>query len=70
VPLKNSKGEVVGAIGISGCSVENDHAVASAGAAARGSKLRNRAGMDRRVGGCFGLPRERGALPYPVDRMP
>jgi uncharacterized protein GlcG (DUF336 family) len=33
VPLKNSRGEVVGAIGVSGSSVENDHAVASAGAA-------------------------------------
>ena len=36
VPLKNSKGEVVGAIGVSGSSVENDHAVAQAGAAALG----------------------------------
>lgn len=34
VPLKDSKGEVVGAIGVSGSTVENDHAVASAGAAA------------------------------------
>jgi uncharacterized protein GlcG (DUF336 family) len=34
VPLKNSKGEVVGAVGVSGSTVENDHAVASAGAAA------------------------------------
>jgi uncharacterized protein GlcG (DUF336 family) len=34
VPLKNSKGEVVGAIGVSGSTVENDHAVALAGAAA------------------------------------
>src|SRR5580692_11631265 len=32
VPLKNAKGEVVGAIGVSGSSVENDHAVAAAGA--------------------------------------
>ena len=31
VPLKNSKGEVVGAIGVSGSTVENDHAVAVAG---------------------------------------
>jgi uncharacterized protein GlcG (DUF336 family) len=36
VPLKNSKGEVVGAIGVSGSSVENDHTVALAGAAALG----------------------------------
>ena len=36
VPLKNSKGEVVGAIGVSGSSVENDHAVALAGVAALG----------------------------------
>jgi uncharacterized protein GlcG (DUF336 family) len=34
VPLKNAKGEVVGAIGVSGSSVENDHTVAMAGAAA------------------------------------
>jgi uncharacterized protein GlcG (DUF336 family) len=32
VPLRDSKGNVVGAIGVSGSSVENDHAVASAGA--------------------------------------
>jgi len=31
VPLKNSKGEIVGAIGVSGSTVENDHAVAVAG---------------------------------------
>ncbi|HLW80095.1 MAG TPA: heme-binding protein [Terriglobia bacterium] len=34
VPLKNAQGEVVGAIGVSGSTVENDHAVAAAGAAA------------------------------------
>jgi len=34
VPLKNSSGEVVGAIGVSGSTVENDHAVAVAGASA------------------------------------
>ena len=34
VPLKNPAGEVVGAIGVSGSTVENDHAVAMAGAAA------------------------------------
>ena len=32
VPLKNSKGEIVGAIGVSGSTVEDDHAVAVAGA--------------------------------------
>jgi uncharacterized protein GlcG (DUF336 family) len=32
IPLKNGKGEVIGAIGVSGSSVENDHAVAEAGA--------------------------------------
>jgi uncharacterized protein GlcG (DUF336 family) len=34
VPIVNAKGEVIGAIGVSGDLVENDHAVASAGAAA------------------------------------
>ena len=33
VPIKNSAGEVIGAIGVSGSNVENDHAVAAAGAA-------------------------------------
>ena len=32
--MKNSQGEIVGAIGVSGSSVENDHAVADAGAKA------------------------------------
>lgn len=32
IPLQGSDGEVVGAIGVSGSTVENDHAVASAGA--------------------------------------
>jgi uncharacterized protein GlcG (DUF336 family) len=36
VPLKSPAGEVVGAIGVSGSTVENDHAVAMAGAAALG----------------------------------
>lgn len=31
VPVKNAAGEVIGAIGVSGSSVENDHAVAEAG---------------------------------------
>ena len=33
VPLKTADGTVIGAIGVSGSSVENDHAVAAAGAA-------------------------------------
>jgi uncharacterized protein GlcG (DUF336 family) len=32
VPIKNSAGEIIGAIGVSGSSVENDHAVAQTGA--------------------------------------
>src|SRR5881409_867100 len=38
VPLKNSKGEIVGALGVSGSTVENDHAVALAGADAPGKE--------------------------------
>jgi len=34
VILKNDNGEVIGAVGVSGSTVENDHEVASAGAAA------------------------------------
>lgn len=34
VPLKNASGDVVGAIGVSGSTVENDHTVAAAGASA------------------------------------
>jgi len=34
VPIKNASGEVIGAIGVSGSSVENDHTVAEAGALA------------------------------------
>ncbi len=34
IPLKNSAGEIIGAIGVSGSSVEDDHTVAAAGAAA------------------------------------
>ncbi len=34
IPLKNKEGEIIGAIGVSGSSVDNDHAVAEAGAAA------------------------------------
>lgn len=32
VPIKNANGEIIGAIGVSGSTVENDHAVAEAGA--------------------------------------
>jgi len=38
VPLKNGHGVVIGAIGISGSTVEHDHAVAAAGAAALAAK--------------------------------
>lgn len=31
IPLKNSNGEMIGAIGVSGSTVENDHTVAEAG---------------------------------------
>ncbi|MCA9299414.1 MAG: heme-binding protein [Phycisphaerales bacterium] len=34
IPLRNASGEVIGAIGVSGSTVENDHLVAEAGAAA------------------------------------
>ena len=34
VPIKNADGEVIGAIGVSGNTVENDHTVAEAGAGA------------------------------------
>lgn len=34
VIIKNAAGEIIGAIGVSGSTVENDHAVATAGAAA------------------------------------
>jgi uncharacterized protein GlcG (DUF336 family) len=34
VLLKNSQGEIIGAIGVSGSTVQNDHAVAEAGARA------------------------------------
>lgn len=33
VPIRNVAGEIIGAIGVSGSAVENDHAVAVAGAA-------------------------------------
>ncbi len=31
IPIKDGKGEIMGAIGVSGSSVDNDHAVAQAG---------------------------------------
>lgn len=34
VPIKNAAGEIIGAIGVSGSSVEDDHTVATAGATA------------------------------------
>jgi uncharacterized protein GlcG (DUF336 family) len=34
IPIKDASGEVIGAIGVSGSSVENDHTVAEAGAQA------------------------------------
>jgi uncharacterized protein GlcG (DUF336 family) len=34
VPLKNGHGEVIGAVGVSGSTVDNDHAVAAAAAKA------------------------------------
>ena len=34
VPIKNGEGEIIGAIGVSGSTVENDHIVAMAGAEA------------------------------------
>jgi len=34
IPLRSAEGTVIGAIGVSGSTVENDHTVASAGAAA------------------------------------
>jgi uncharacterized protein GlcG (DUF336 family) len=36
VPLRNSAGEIIGAIGVSGSTVDNDHTVAAAGADAVG----------------------------------
>ena len=34
IPLKNGSGEVIGAVGVSGSTVENDHTVAEAGVGA------------------------------------
>jgi uncharacterized protein GlcG (DUF336 family) len=50
VPLKDASGAVIGGIGVSGSAVENDHAVASAGAAAvAGAKY-----FPILAGACFG----------------
>jgi uncharacterized protein GlcG (DUF336 family) len=38
IPIKNSDGEIIGAIGVSGGSVDQDHEVASAGLTAAFSK--------------------------------
>lgn len=34
IPIKDASGEIIGAIGVSGSTVENDHAVADSGASA------------------------------------
>ena len=34
IPIKNDSGDIIGAIGVSGSTVDNDHAVADAGASA------------------------------------
>jgi uncharacterized protein GlcG (DUF336 family) len=34
IPLKNKAGQIIGAIGVSGSTIDNDHAVAQAGVAA------------------------------------
>lgn len=36
VPIKNGSGEIIGAVGVSGSTVENDHEVAVAGARTAG----------------------------------
>ena len=40
VPIRDADGTVIGAIGVSGSAVENDHAVAAAGAAAAATPAR------------------------------
>jgi len=45
IPIKNSQGTVIGAIGVSGSTVENDHTVAQAGAT---SALSGRGGTKNR----------------------
>jgi uncharacterized protein GlcG (DUF336 family) len=44
IPIKNGRGEVIGAIGVSGDTVENDHLVALAGVEALGA-LQEGSGM-------------------------
>lgn len=34
IPVKNAEGDIIGAIGVSGSTVDNDHAVSDAGASA------------------------------------
>lgn len=41
IPIKNENGDTIGAIGVSGSSVENDYAVAEAGASAVLSEVFN-----------------------------
>src|SRR5215207_4477481 len=47
VPIKNQQGTVIGAIGVSGSTVENDHTVADAGAQAALSGGRGVTGRSR-----------------------
>jgi uncharacterized protein GlcG (DUF336 family) len=47
VPIKNAQGTVIGAIGVSGSTVENDHTVADAGAQAALSGARGVTGRTR-----------------------
>ncbi len=47
VPIKNAQGTVIGAIGVSGSTVENDHTVADAGAQAALSGGRGVTGRSR-----------------------
>ena len=46
IPLKNNKGEVIAAIGVSGGSVDQDYKVAAAGADALGGDLLDRLLLD------------------------
>ena len=47
VPIKNQQGTVIGAIGVSGSTVENDHTVADAGAQAALSGAKSVTGRSR-----------------------
>lgn len=53
VPVKNAEGEVIGAIGVSGSTVENDHACATAGANALSARLSG--GASKSSGGSCGV---------------